>query len=86
MQGPCIMIAPYFEQLSNKYSNLKFLKVDVDKLYPVSAKANVRMMPSFFVYENGSIVDTMTGANQEKLGVLVRNANKRLVHKRKDKI
>lgn len=30
--GPCKMIAPVFEELSNKYSSVKFCKVDVDEL------------------------------------------------------
>lgn len=29
--GPCKMIAPIFEQLSTTYTNIVFLKVDVDQ-------------------------------------------------------
>lgn len=28
--GPCRFIAPHYEALSNKYQNVKFLKIDVD--------------------------------------------------------
>lgn len=29
--GPCKQIAPFYEQLSNKYPTVAFFKVDVDK-------------------------------------------------------
>lgn len=29
--GPCRMIAPFFQELSEKYPGLVFLKVDVDQ-------------------------------------------------------
>lgn len=30
--GPCRMIGPYFEELSNGYDSVIFLKVDVDEV------------------------------------------------------
>lgn len=36
------MIGPFFDELSNKYTNLKFVKVDVDELEDVSSEAGVR--------------------------------------------
>ena len=30
--GPCKMIAPLLEKFQNEYSNIKFLKIDVDQL------------------------------------------------------
>ena len=30
--GPCRMIGPYFEELSNGYDSIIFLKVDVDEV------------------------------------------------------
>ncbi len=40
--GPCKMIGPFFEELSNKYTSLKFVKVDVDELEDVSSEVGVR--------------------------------------------
>jgi hypothetical protein len=38
------MIAPFYEELSKKYTDLKFLKVDVDELEDVSSQAGVSAM------------------------------------------
>jgi thiol-disulfide isomerase/thioredoxin len=41
-QRPCQTIAPYFEQLSKTFSNIKFVKVDVDELQSLSSEVGVR--------------------------------------------
>ena len=69
------MIGPYFEQLSKEYTNVNFIKVDVDELDDVSAEAGVSAMPSFFVYKNGQKVDELVGASKEKLQALIAKYN-----------
>lgn len=51
--GPCSAIAPAFETLSGLYTNLKFVKVDVDKCKETAAKYKVSAMPTFIVLING---------------------------------
>lgn len=62
--GPCTMIAPFFKQLSTKYPNAVFLKVDVDKCPGTAAANEVSSMPSFIFYRNHTIVDRIRGANK----------------------
>lgn len=45
--GPCKMISPFFEELSLKYPNLVFLKVDVDACQGVAAECGIAAMPTF---------------------------------------
>lgn len=70
--GPCQQIAPLFEQLSNKYINIQFVKVDVDKLSDVAQKQGVTAMPTFYVYLNGTKVDSLKGADSTGLEAMIK--------------
>lgn len=65
--GPCVRIAPVYEQLSVKYKNVVFLKVDVDKCPETAAREEVSAMPTFKFYKNKTKIDSMRGADEVKL-------------------
>ncbi|XP_034841658.1 thioredoxin-like [Mirounga leonina] len=64
--GPCQMIKPSFHPLSEKYSNVVFLEVDVDDCQDVVSECEVKCMPTFQFFENGQKVGEFSGANKEK--------------------
>lgn len=61
--GPCQRIAPVFDQLSSKYANAVFLKVDVDKCAETAAGQGVSAMPTFIFYRNRTKLDLCQGAD-----------------------
>ncbi|XP_028285603.1 thioredoxin b [Parambassis ranga] len=67
--GPCKMIGPKFEQLSEKseYKDVIFLKVDVDNAEDVSAHYQIRAMPTFLFFRNGQKVGEVVGAKEENI-------------------
>ena len=72
--GPCRMIGPKFEEFSLTYTDLLFVKVDVDDCDSVAAKAGISAMPTFQVYKAGQKVDEIVGASPEKLEALIKAA------------
>lgn len=69
--GPCKMIGPIFEKISDTPAkdSIGFYNVDVDTQEKVAQECAVRAMPTFAVFKNGEKVDTLTGANPGGLQV-----------------
>jgi len=62
--GPCRIIAPLLEQLSQEYADkgLKVAKLDVDANQQTAMRFNVRSIPTVMFFKNGKHVDTVVGA------------------------
>mmetsp|Transcript_16688 Transcript_16688/g.30290 ORF Transcript_16688/g.30290 Transcript_16688/m.30290 type:complete len:106 (-) Transcript_16688:188-505(-) len=65
--GPCQMVAPHFEKMSEEFSNAIFVKVDVDAMDKIAQKCGVRAMPTFQFFKNGQKVDELMGADVNAL-------------------
>ncbi|KAI8619408.1 thioredoxin [Chytriomyces sp. MP71] len=74
--GPCKMISPVFNSLSEEFTSMTFVKVDVDVVPEAAEAADVTAMPTFHVYQAGEKVDQVVGANQAKLRDMVAKYNK----------
>ncbi|XP_005996498.1 thioredoxin [Latimeria chalumnae] len=65
--GPCKMIAPKIEALSKTYTNVVFLKVDVDEAEDVAQHYEITAMPTFIFFKDGKKLEVFCGANADKL-------------------
>eukprot|EP01023_Acetabularia_acetabulum_P064141 TRINITY_DN8222_c0_g1_i1.p5 TRINITY_DN8222_c0_g1~~TRINITY_DN8222_c0_g1_i1.p5 ORF type:complete len:118 (+),score=27.13 TRINITY_DN8222_c0_g1_i1:161-514(+) len=74
--GPCQMISPKFEQMSEEVDDVIFLKVDVDEVSDVASECGISAMPTFQVFSNGSKVDELVGASEERLRALIAKYSK----------
>lgn len=65
--GPCKVIAPQVAKFSEEFSNVHFVKVDVDEVPDVAQELNIRAMPTFVIFKNGEVEETIVGANPKAL-------------------
>ncbi|KZT62704.1 thioredoxin [Calocera cornea HHB12733] len=72
--GPCRRISPIFEELSHKFTDLEFYKVDVDEQEEISKESGITAMPTFILFKNGQKIDYVRGANPPALEALVSKA------------
>jgi len=59
--GPCKMIAPVVEEVSNEVSNARFVKIDVDENENLANKYQISSIPTLMIFKNGTPVDTLVG-------------------------
>lgn len=61
--GPCRMIAPIVEELSNEFDGkLKVGKLDVDQNQQTAIRYGVRSIPTVLLLKDGEVKDTIIGA------------------------
>jgi thioredoxin 2 len=74
--GPCRMVAPEVEKLAREVAGKAVvLKVDTDRNGGLSARFDVRGIPSFIVFKGGVPVTRQTGAvSRSTLAGMIRQA------------
>lgn len=64
--GPCRMVAPVVEELSQDYENkLLVTKVDVDSNPETAVKFGIRNIPTILFIKGGEVVDKHVGVAQK---------------------
>ncbi|KAL5982643.1 hypothetical protein ACLOJK_016718 [Asimina triloba] len=65
--GPCRSMEPVMIDLANRFSEVAFVKIDVDELKEVAAEWGVEAMPTFVMVKKGKEVDRIVGARKDEL-------------------
>ena len=66
--GPCRMVAPIVEKLSEKYEGrCKFYRLNVDESSQTAAKYKVMSIPTLIFFKGGEAVNTVVGAVSERV-------------------
>ncbi len=59
--GPCRMLSPVVEEISNEYSNIKVGKINVDEQSELAQQFGIMSIPTLVVFKNGKNIDTRVG-------------------------
>ncbi|XP_047969858.1 thioredoxin F2, chloroplastic-like [Salvia hispanica] len=70
--GPCKVIAPRYQELSEKYNDVVFLKLDCnDENRPLAKELGIKVVPTFKILKDSKIVKEVTGAKIDNLIVAI---------------
>jgi thioredoxin 1 len=59
--GPCRMIAPVIDVLSEEYQNVTFGKLNTDENLDISRKFQIMAIPTLLFFKDGKLVERITG-------------------------
>lgn len=59
--GPCQMLSPLIDEVAKEYTDVKFVRVDVDTNEDLSNQYGVIYIPKLVVIENGNVIDESVG-------------------------
>ena len=59
--GPCRMLTPILEQVSEEVKNCKIFKVDVDESPNIARRFGIMSVPTLILFEDGEEKDRVSG-------------------------
>ena len=64
--GPCQMVSPIIDEISNEHPEIKVCKVNVDEQPELAAAFQVMSIPTLVVMKNGQVVKRTMGAQPKQ--------------------
>ena len=59
--GPCRMLGPVLEQVSNEIENVSFVSIDTDDNHELAKEYGIMSIPCLIVFENGKETNRSIG-------------------------
>ncbi|CAH8316820.1 unnamed protein product [Eruca vesicaria subsp. sativa] len=73
--GPCKVMAPKYKELSEKYLDMVFLKLDCnEENKPVAKELGIRVVPTFKILKDNKVIKEVVGAKFEDLLAAIEEA------------
>ena len=74
---PCKAIKPLYEELSDKYGDVAFGKIDVDENSEAAAEFNISAVPTFIFFDGEEQIERFSGADPNQLESLIKDLDGR---------
>ena len=65
--NPCKMLSPRLDSLSNTYTDVTFVKVDIEENMDSARDLNIITVPTVMIYNGSTLVNRSTGANVDSV-------------------
>lgn len=59
--GPCKMLSPVIEKISDKDDSYNYYKIDVDSAREISKKYGIMSVPTLLIFEDGEVKNSSLG-------------------------
>lgn len=59
--GPCMMLKPVFEELSQEMPQVKFCKLDVDEERELAMQYGIESIPTLLFFKDGKVIHKLVG-------------------------
>lgn len=60
--GPCKVVGPVVEELSNEYDDIKFCKLDIDESRDFAVENGIMSVPTMILYSGGKEINKSIGS------------------------
>ena len=64
--GPCNMLSPILEKISNENDKIKIFKVDIDKFSSLAINYEIEFVPTILIFKNGKELNRLNGLVDDK--------------------
>lgn len=65
--GPCKMLTPVLEKFSEKRTDIKIVKIDVDEQADIASIFDIMSIPTLILYKDGKLVSIRQGFMTEDM-------------------
>jgi thioredoxin 1 len=65
--GPCQMVAPTLEKISNEHPEIVVGKINVDEEMPLAMQFGIESIPALFVMKEGKVTNKSIGLKTEEM-------------------
>ena len=59
--GPCKMLSPIVDEVSDELKDIKFIKVDVDESGDIASSLGIMSIPTLVIYKDGKLINKTMG-------------------------